>query len=344
MIKIENTKYFALLRELNTSEKLIELGFGELQNMSFTEDEKFYFLPFQLLSQGFERMMKAYICLGHYQKYGKFPEGTYLRNKLGHDLEKLLDEIVNNYYFDYTRPQFELDNKFLQTNLDLKELLSILSDFGRFARYYNFDLITGSSKENTDTEESWKAFEAKILDSEDYEKLADLNFNHEVYQKISTYIVTIFERFVSALSRQFIFNCLGQEAKALSVANFFDFGKLYEQDFGRKDYRYQTTKYKETPKNLHKRTILDEIQRKVNSTYKSRKVLKSEYDKDWPFYEDEVIIECRESHWCVVTINGFDYALNGSAKSRYKLESPHDAGMTILGVSLSDFISMAMKL
>ncbi len=65
---------------------------------------------------------------------------------------------------------------------------------------------------------------------------------------------------------------------------------------------------------------------------------------DWPFYADEIIIECRQKHWCIVTIDGYDYALNGAAKGRYKLENPHDAGMAILGKSIEYFITMALKL
>ncbi len=43
-------------------------------------------------------------------------------------------------------------------------------------------------------------------------------------------------------------------------------------------------------------------------------------------------------------IDGYDYALNGAAKGRYKLENPHDAGMAILGKSIEYFITMALKL
>ena len=62
------------------------------------------------------------------------------------------------------------------------------------------------------------------------------------------------------------------------------------------------------------------------------------------FYHSSVIIECREKHWCVVTIEGKDYALNGAAKMRYKLEDVHEAGMAILGRSVGPFIEMALKL
>jgi hypothetical protein len=56
-------KHVALLDELENSIKLINLGFGELQNIDQNND--FYYLPFQLISSGFERFMKCYICLGY---------------------------------------------------------------------------------------------------------------------------------------------------------------------------------------------------------------------------------------------------------------------------------------
>jgi len=341
MPDIETIKHFALLEEFETSNKLIKLGFGELQNISLDND--FYFLPFQLLSQGFERYMKAYICIGHYHKHNKLPNSAYIKG-IGHDLEKLLQEIIQNYYIDFERPQFDLDNEFLKTDIDLKELLFILSEFGKLARYYNFDLITDNAKIGVDTKSLWEKFENKILDNKDYEKLMGFDTDHEVYQKISNHIVIVFEKFVSALSRQFIFKCLGQLGLQLSATNAFEFGMLYEKHFGKKDYRKLTTRHKETPKKVYKRTMLDEIQRNVNPEYKSRKINRKEYNGDWPFYVDEVIIECRHNHWCVVTIEGCDYALTGSASGRYNLEFPNKAGMAILGKSLSDFTKMTFDL
>ena len=341
MAEIENIKYFALLEEFETSDKLMKLGFGELQNISLNND--FYFLPFQLLSQGFERFMKAYICLGHYHIHGELPDFKYLK-KLGHDLEKLLNEIVENYYIDFNRPQFDLDNAFIKNDSDLKKLLFILSEFGKLSRYHNFDLITDNAKIGVDAKKLWEEFENTILDKNDYEKLMNFDLSHEVYQKITNHIIIVFEKFVSALSRQFIFKCLGQKGLQLSATTAFNFGMLYDKDFGKKDYRSQTTKYKQTPKKVHKRTMFDEIQRNINPDYKARKLNKEEYIGDWPFYAEEVIIECRQNHWCIVTIDGLDYALNGSASGRYKLEFPHDAGMAILGKSISEFIKMAFEL
>ena len=244
MSKIDNIKYFALLEELETSDKLLKLGFGELQNINL--ENGFYFLPFQLLSQGFERFMKAYICLGYFHKNQKLPDFRYLKN-LGHDLENLLKEITDNYYYDFDRPQFDLDNRFICADSDLKELLFILSEFGKKSRYHNFDLITDNAKIGIDTKKLWEQFENKVLNKEDFEKLMDFNLSHEVYQKISRHIIIVFEKFVSALSRQFIFKCLGQNGSQITVSSYFDFGMLYEKDFGNKDYRKQTTQFKESP-------------------------------------------------------------------------------------------------
>lgn len=339
----EIIKYFALLEELETSSKLITLGLGELQNLNGVND--FYFLPFQLLSQGFERFMKSYICIAYKNIHDKYPNHSYIKN-LGHDLKSLLIEILENYYVDFKRPQFQEDIKFLKENDDLKELLFIISEFGKKSRYYNFDLITDNKNIPLNTKELWENFENKYLfeDEKLLGKLMNLEQSYEVLGKLNSIIIIAFEKFISALSRQFIFNCLGDKAKGMAVSSFFDFGRLYEKDFGNKDYRKLTTRFKQTPKKIHKRTFIDGFNRKYNSNFKSLKIHKSEFAGEWPFYVDEIIVECRDEHWCIVTIEGYDYALNGAAKGRYKLENPHDAGMAIIGKSIGDFIKIALEL
>ncbi len=339
----ETIKHFALLEEIETSYKLITLGLGELQNLGL--NNSFRFLPFQLLSQGFERFMKSYICLAYHHINNEYPSYKYLKN-LGHDLESILNEIIENYYFDFNRPQYNIDSDFLKNNSDLKELLFIISEFGKKSRYYNFDLITESKEIPLNTDDLWRKFENKHLfnNATLFHKLFSKETEHEVFYKLNSIIIIIFERYISALSRQIIFNCIGEKAKQISITSFFEFGTLYEKDFGNKDYRVNTTRYKETPRKAHKRTVKDDLERKLNPNIKYKKILKSDFDGDWPFYADEVIIECRHKHWCIVTIDGYDYALNGSAKGRYKLDNPQDAGMVIMNKTSSDFIKLALEL
>ncbi|MDR6560021.1 MULTISPECIES: hypothetical protein [unclassified Arcicella] len=343
MAKIEIIKNLALLEEFDTSNKLIRIGLGELQNIK--SGERFYFLTFQLLSQGFERFMKAYICLGYFKKNGILPDYKYLKN-LGHDLELLLQEILDNFFSEFRTVQYQVDRDFLTNDKDLKELFFLLSEFGKISRYYNFDIITNNNKKGVDIMERWKSYEYEIMIRKNisFEKILSSDFSHEVTQEITSHIIIVFEKFLASLARQFIFNNMGDIAKRLVLNSFFDYGLLYEKNIGKTDYRKATTKYKETPLKVHKRTLLDKLNRRFNSEYKSKRILKSEYLEEWPFYCDEVIIECRYKHWCIITIEGKDYSLNGSAKGRYKLENPHDAGMAILGKTISDFTKMALNL
>lgn len=134
-------KDIALLNELENSVKLIELGLGELQNLD--KNQRHYFVPFQLLSQGFERFMKCYICLGHEHQENRYPIQKYLKTDLGHNLLTLKNEICEKYFKDFEHPDLIKDYEFLTKDDELSELLSILSEFGDQARYYNFNVITG---------------------------------------------------------------------------------------------------------------------------------------------------------------------------------------------------------
>lgn len=335
-------KHFTLSEELEDSTKLIKLGFGELQNINFSND--FYFLPFQLLSSGFERFMKCYICFGYYEAHGKYPNNKYLL-RIGHDLFGLLKEIKDKYFVVDSRPIFQDDIKLITENSDLFELLNILSEFGKKARYYNLDFVTGAVTIGINPNKEWQKFETRIINSNKKikKKVFDIEFQDEVYQFVSRHILVLFERFVSALSRQFTFGFLGEKANQFSMP-VFDFALLYDRDFGNTDYRSFTSRYKQTPKKVHKRTLADEFERKTNKNFVSKKIKKKDYDAEWPFYSDEIIIECRDKHWCIVTIDGFDYGLNGAAQGKYKLEHPTEAGVAIIGKSTDDFIKLAFEM
>ena len=341
MIDEDLTKEIALMDEVETSIKLIKLGLGELQN--FGSGYSFYYLPFQLLSSGFERFMKCYICLAYKNEHGSYPEYKYLKN-IGHDLLTLLANINVNYFIVDNRPVVTEDKEFLIDD-EFIELFGILSEFGKIARYHNLDVITGSKNMGINPKDEWQKFENEVLKAHPklYEKLLKLDENYEVYNFISTYIIKIFEKFMASLCRQFMFGHIGDKAKQF-IFWTADFGMIYEKNLGTTDYRKNTTKYKETPRKAHKRTANDEWERTHNKNFKSKKILQSEYSGDWPFYTDEIIIECRDNHWCIVTIEGYDYALNGSAKSKYKIDDPHEGGVSIPGKTFTEFIAIAKNI
>ena len=341
--QLEIQRKLALIEELDTSIKLIRLGFGEFQNLGAAND--FYHLPFQLISSGFERLMKCHICLGHIEQNGIYPDPKLFKNKLGHDLNKIKEHILENYFKVDDFPILKKDKSDLSENPEINTLVSLLSEFGKFARYYNLDVITGQTNAIVDVKSLWQEFETNLIlkDADLLAKFGDLETQREAIDENNRDIIILLERFVRAISRQFTFGKLGSQALQLSTT-LFDFIKLTDNELGTTDYRKSTISYKERDRYPQKRTLSDEIERETNNSYKSQKIMKSEFKGDWPFYNDEVIIECRNKFWCVVTIDGYDYALNGAAVGRYKLENVHDAGMAILGKPVSDFTKLALEL
>jgi len=335
-----------LYDELLTAFKLIVIGFGEFQNLDLAND--FYNLPFQLLSSGFERLMKCHICFGYHEKNHSYPSSKYLKKcggRNGHDLDKLKNNILRSYFSIHGVPVLKEDCDFLSNDNDLEKLIYLLSEFGKYARYYNLDVVTSAAKPSIDVKSIWEEYESSIVTSnpELLKKFEDFEFQKEMLDSIQREIIIKLEKFVRAISRQFTIGKLGDKAKQFSSV-FYSFINLRDEELGNRDYRKKTTRYKERKRRVHERTILDELSRKFNKSYKHKLINKNEFKGEWPFYHESVIIECREKHWCVVTIENKDYALNGAAKSRYKLEDVHEAGMAILGKSVGPFIDMVLKL
>ena len=341
-MKDEIIRKLSLAEELVTSIRLIKLGFGEYQNLDMSND--FYYLPFQLISSGFERFMKCYICFGYFEKKGEFPKPEFFRKKLGHDLIKLKNFITDNYFQENSQALSD-DLDYLKNNKDLEKLISLLSEFGKFARYYNLNVVTGEVNPGIDVKAAWEEYENSYLvgNKKLLEKLSDIETSKEVLDTITRKIIIKLERFTRALSRQFTLGKLGNLAQQYS-SSVFDFLTLKDSELGNTDYRKNTTRHKQRDYKPHKRTIIDEYERQRNKNFKSQMITKDSFSGDWPFYADKVIIECRQKHWCVVTIDNCDYALNGAAKGRYKLEDVHEAGMAILGKSIGPYIDMALKL
>ncbi len=328
--------------ELETSVKLIKLGFGELQNLNAAND--FYFLPFQLLSTGFERLMKCHVCLGFHNQCDNYPDSVYLK-KLGHDIIKIKSEIIDKYFNLYNIPVLQDDYDLLKNNEELNRLLSILSEFGKYSRYYNLNIVAGENNRTVDVIALWEKYQIDIVSSvqELKDKLYSIEATDEILNFVSRRIIIQLEMFTRALSRQFTLGKLGEKARQFSTV-LYEFIVMKNDELGNNNYRIDTTRFKEKGFSSRKRTSSDDYQRMYNDNFDHMLIKKDEYSGDWPFYADEVIIECREKNWCVVTINNIDYALNGAAKGRYKLEFPYEAGMAIVGKSIGPFIDLALEL
>lgn len=342
----EAIKDIHIFNELETAIKLIEIGFGEYQNLEI--GNLFYHLPFQLISSGLERLMKCYICFGFHEKNNRYPNYKELRKASGsngHDLLELKKTILAEYFHAGQNTFLLKDLQLLSEDQSLERLIYLLSEFGKFARYYNLDVVTENEKPSIDVKSRWEEYEFNLLSNmpELREKLYQSHTEKEPLSYIRREVIIKLEQFVSALCTQFTLGKLGKKAKVSSVI-VSRFRSLRAEELGSRDYRMKSTRFTQQKVTPHKRTFIDELQRKNSPDYVSKKIKKSEFEGDWPFYANEVIIECRQEHWCVITIDKVDYALNGSASGRYKLEYPDDAGMAIPGVSYQQFIGLALEL
>ncbi len=201
----DTKKINALEDELHSSVKLIKNGLDLYLNI--IETNLFYQAPFFLLSIGLERLLKSYICYGHYEKFNTFPTGIEFKH-YSHNLDLMLDIILDNY-FNTNCEALEKDNKFIKTHKHLRKILELLTGFAVGARYYNFDIIAGDEKKKTkDIEQEWALLESKIL----------LESKHhfdspEKYTEVKTYVVKYITKtlytFLRALARQFTLGNLG---------------------------------------------------------------------------------------------------------------------------------------
>jgi len=110
-----------------------------------------YFQAFTGVSTGLERIGKLCLILDYYiQNDGCFPNDSYLKNEIGHDLIKIYkksQEIIKQNGF-----QLSYQNE-ISDPIQIK-ILDILSRFAKGDRYSNIDFIVGS-KYQSDPIKEW---------------------------------------------------------------------------------------------------------------------------------------------------------------------------------------------
>jgi hypothetical protein len=327
----------SLIQELETARELIKAGLGELQEIRMSND--FYHLPQQLLASGLERLLKCYFCLVYEARNGRFPDKSFLTS-IRHSLVKAKQMLVDDYFESNGIPLLVDDLSFLRSDVLLDEIIRILSEFGKMARYYNLEVVTGSPNPPIDPTSEWERLEAKIEDPSPYFAPDSLEALHrDYYPRVNAKIVAKLERFVRAIAMQFTLGKHGGRLQQLSPT-IFDFIMLKDEAFGTTDYRRSVVRNQQTKENWNRRSK----ERALRSRWPSSLITEASFGDKWPFRTDEVVVECRESVFCIVNIQGYDFALNGSARSRFGFPSPHDAGLAILGKSIGPFIDLAFSL
>lgn len=335
----ELARFLCLLEELESSRDLIKSGFGHLQEIDM--GNTFYHLPHQLMAGGLERFMKCYVLLIHHGRHGSYPDNDYVK-RLGHDLERLLRLICADFYFGTERPWVQRELHFITTDSMLADCIRILSLFGQKARYYNLDVVTDAHNPPIDPKAEWTALESSVEDVAPFLRDQEA-LHHEYYPRVHSRLIGRMERLVRALAMQFTLG--GHEDRNGTISRlsnvYAEFRNMRDEELGTTDYR----------RSVHilwdrdKKNWIERSDREIEQGgYPTRVVSKDEFKGEWPFRAERVVVERRNQIFYIVNIEGFAFSLNGAARSRFNIPNPHDAGVAVLGKSVSPFIAMASAL
>ncbi len=315
--------------ELENSCKQIIAGLKELQTT--VQDTDYHFIAFQLLDNGFERLLKCAICYGWLKENGSFPK---TKNIKGHDITVLLKRFLEKY-FSQRVPALIDDYIFLSKNTDAQTIIKSLSEFGDYARYHNLNVVTGENN-ITDIKEIWNKLKMDYINKNNglYEKLFVLPDFEFVEHSVTKYLVSIIEQITRAVVRQFTLGDLGDEPKKY-IGSYSHFLFLNDSDIGVTNYfdKFFAKKIK---------SPIDYIKTKQNKTLV---IKEKEYKGLWPFKNTkEIMLEKFNEYFIFIIINNKKYALNGSTATKYNLPFPHDCGEAYVGRSIGDFIKMAQEI
>jgi hypothetical protein len=239
-------KFIALDDEVRASINLIQSGLAELQNINGGND--FYYLPFILLANGFEKLLKVMICFYHWEQFGQFPTfNDFKRSNSdnGHNLLYLKEKVTD--IFVANTPVLKNDQKFIVNDKTLNQLIEYLGEFGQYSRYYNLDIIISNPKQKSkDVNKLWERLETELLKSDSNlfdkfkENYKDIDKNkleeiEKINGQVRTKTIVILEIFARALTRQFTFGKLGQANRFVGTISTFLL--LDDHELGQRDYR-----------------------------------------------------------------------------------------------------------
>lgn len=234
----ELQRTLALDQELLNAVRLIKAGLGQLQSLDAGND--FYHLPLLTLASGFERFMKVTLCFRWLEVHGSFPTSkAFPSGRDGHDLKCLLEKIRTECFLDdYVNniPVAKADVEYLNST-ELLSFISVLSDFGQAARYYNLDVVVGRNVQTEDPDAAWQRLENEILLARKdlMDEITNNPASNRVHIEINKEVISRLERFARALARLYTIGRIGVKAKRyLGYISYFL--HLPDSDLGTKKY------------------------------------------------------------------------------------------------------------
>jgi hypothetical protein len=313
---IEIEKIVAITEEVDASFQFISSGLKNLKEQTSIVSNNH--VTIQLLSSGFERILKIMLLIKDKHLDGKFPELQIAKKRFsnynnGHGIEKMLDELIEySYEVELMQriPMVVEDVEFIKSNSNFREFLNIITEFSIQQRYFYIDtIILENRNQNKNPFSHFKEFILSFDEGVDKEKQS---YSEEDAIRIKNAIICIEK---GAISRFFThgFDGLGQQY----YDDFSNFIFLNDEDLGKLNYAEKKTRLSDTYKPLSSNS-LQFI--KILSISKSKIINSSEYT-DWPFTVHSVKVFSLNGNFFFAKIGNEIFALTGKTSTHYKIPS-----------------------
>lgn len=307
------SKIRAIIEEVEASFKFITLGLLNLNDQNSIVSNNHVAL--QLLSAGFERIVKILLLIKHKHLEGNFPELPNAKNYFrdynnGHGIKKMLDELVaysTTVDLMQKTPMVVEDMKFLETDLRFRDFLEIITQFSIQQRYYYIDTIILENE--VSRQNPFSLFENFICNFEEGVDVTKQNYEEESL-KIKNSIICI-EKGVRAISRFFThgFDNLGRQY----FNNFSNFIFLDDEELGLLNYgekkQFASDSYQ--PLNVGSTTWLE-----ILAASKSKIIHSSEF-KEWDFMLDYIEVFSLNETFFFAKIGDEIFALTGATSTKF---------------------------
>jgi len=313
---LEIEKINAVIEEVEASFNFIKEGIKSLDNQ--TSPTSSNHVSLQLLSSGFERLVKILLLLKEKHLTGEFPQTEGKKNYFsqfdnGHGIKKMVENLVS--YSEEVEimnkiPMVIEDLDYLKNDTRFKTFLEVITDFSKFQRYYYIDTIVKKEKQENNSFEKFKSLIFSYSDDIDVSKLT---YDEEDRFVLNSTIITI-EKGVRAISR-FFTHGLGDEGKR-HFGGFGSFIILKDDDLGKLNYLIP----KINPQKEYSPWKSNEMKYLKIKLLAKSKIINSSEHESWPFLVDNVkVMNYKNGRYCLIKIGKEIFALNGKAIGEFKL-------------------------
>jgi len=317
---LEIEKIGAIGEEIEASFNFITEGIRTLDNQNSAISSNH--IPLQLLSSGFERLVKILLLLKEKHLTGEYPktEGNkkyFGQFNNGHGIKKMVNNLIS--YSEGIElmnkiPMVIEDLDYLKNDIRFNTFLEIITDFSKFQRYYYIDTIVKKERPENNSFEKFKSLICSYSDDIDISKLTH---DEEDEFVINSTIITI-EKGIRAISR-FFTHGLGDEGKK-HYGDFGSFILLRDEDLGKLKYLIP----KIDPQKDYFPWESDSLEYLEIKTTAKSKIVNSTEHESWPFLVKNVeVINYKNGSYFLVKIGKEIFALNGSAVGKFKLPNYH---------------------